>query len=154
MTRTIKTCIAASLLLNLLLAGVLAGQWLKGGGDYAPPSRWREALTEHLPPDRQAIYDRAMQAAREDNEPTTKALREAWQEVREALRADPFDKRRYLAAMEQVRRLDVQRKTRTAEAIAEAASQFTAAERAALAEAMRRPVKRPHHKEPEREAKP
>lgn len=142
MSRSIKAFIIASVMLNLLLAGVVAGHFAKGFGGRVDGPRWQESVVARLPEDKQALYRETMKQARKEFEAAYADVRKARDAVRESLAAEPFDEAEYLRRVEVAQTLDAERKRRMAEAVANLAEQFTPEERAILAETLKRPGKK------------
>jgi uncharacterized membrane protein len=79
----------------------MMGQALPGGPGAA--LTFRQAV-QALPEEDRRIFEQAMEAARPELQRQQRELRQARQRVNEAARAEPFDRRAMLAALEDVRR--------------------------------------------------
>jgi len=131
MTKSIKAFIIASVLLNLLLAGVIFGHASKRF--MRPP----EGIIATLPQEKRALYEDAMDKAEAEN----KTLHEAFVSSRRAsgkiLRTEPFDRAAYMAEMQKAHEIRGQMMQRMANSVAELAGKFTPEERAILAKSLR-----------------
>lgn len=149
MSRRVKAFVVASILLNLLLAGVVAGHAVQRLG---PPLKWREAVLSQLPEPKRALYESAMKEARRQNAPLADELRRAREAVALSLTAEPFDRQAYFERVAALQELENRRKMRMAEAVAGLAEHYTPEERAILAESLRRMPPKGH--KPRQEARP
>jgi len=140
MTRATKLFLTLSLLLNLLLAGLVAGH----AGRYFMdgPQRMLRHVADGLPEDKQDLFESLMKKARADSKPIRAELDSAHQKAADLLKAEPFDKASYLEQVKHINTLRAQMMQPMADAIASMAAQCTPEERAELAEAIRRPPRR------------
>jgi uncharacterized membrane protein len=137
MNRHCKLLITLSMLLNLLLAGIIAGH--AGRGLMPPPPRGMQDMSEALPEARRAVFKDAMQRAEEDTAELHEQINEARNKAALILKAETFDKDAYMAEVQLMSKLRAQTMQRMAEAVVEVAEQSDATERATLADMVRRP---------------
>ncbi|HML96546.1 MAG TPA: periplasmic heavy metal sensor [Thermodesulfobacteriota bacterium] len=91
MSKAIKIIFAASIILNILLAGVVIGAYSHG---FRAKFSMRHDIDEALkdfPPDKRALVTGAMESLRENTKETKKEIRERRREVLEILSAPEFD---------------------------------------------------------------
>ena len=91
MSKTLKIIFAASIILNILLAGVVIGTYTHGfKAKFSPRPDIDEALKD-FPADKRALVTGAMESLRERTKETKKEIRERRREVLEILSAPEFD---------------------------------------------------------------
>ena len=132
MNPKLKWFIAGSVTLNLLLLGILGGQWMHGMGGHG---YWRERL-EILPPERREEFQAAMQQARGEESPEMRAARD---HLRDILIAPNFDPEAYRADVVSFHHTREARMQRFATAIESLALRWPVEDRRALAEMLNRP---------------
>ena len=138
MSRSLKAFIAASVLLNLLLAGIVIGN----AGRYAMGSRMRHTLQEMaatLPEDKRAHFEETLQRVQKDTDALRQQLSDARKKAVNLLKAPSFNKEAYLAQMQEVQRLHAQIMQRMVESVAQLAEQESPDERVTLADMLRHP---------------
>lgn len=140
MSRAIKLLLTLSILLNLLLAGLIAGH----AGRYfvEGPGHMLRHVADDLPEDKQEVFESLMSKAREQSKPVREQLDSARDKAGDLLKAEPFDKAAYLEQVKKIQVLRGQMMQPMAEAIASFAAQCTQEEREEIAEAMRRSPRR------------
>lgn len=134
-----RIALIVSVILNLFLAGALAGGalWLRGGAPMIRAGSLRIAGDE-LPSDRRAAFRHALREARVSVRPTILRSRAAKREAARLLRAPTPDPAGILAALAEARTADMTvRAAVEARAVAFAAT-LPPADRARLADAMQR----------------
>lgn len=135
--RWIKLALIASLALNVLFFGAMAGAWWRGGGHGGFSGRGAGGTNiigfiASLPSERRNELMQKSFALREQARALRVATRAAAQERANALLADPFDKQRFIDA--QTRQVEADGKLRLLfrDIIAEAASSMSTRERRAF----------------------
>ena len=138
MSPTAKKLIAVLLTLNLLLIGMMGGQFLQRGfkDRQAMPAHPEEILA--LPEDKQAIYENAMADVRKKNKMLRKDIASKRQAVVAALTADRFDADAYQDAVEALHDIRGKHMQYLADATKEMAEQFSLRERILLAQMLRK----------------
>jgi uncharacterized membrane protein len=142
MSRFLKIFIAISVLLNLLLAGLFighAGRHLMGA--HTHPTMKEMSMT--LPADQRERFETSMQQAEQDTGERRQQLSDARKKAAEILKAEPFDKKAYLAQMQEIQKLHGEIMQHMMETMAQLAEQSTPKERAALADMLRHPARPP-----------
>jgi uncharacterized membrane protein len=129
MKPTVKIFIIASVLLNILMAGVIAGHF---GKRYVGNDHFKT-----LPADSQETLGAAMDKVKSDNTTLQEQLTASRKKAAGLLKTEPFDRAAYLSEMERGHKLRGQMASKMALAIADVAEQFTPEQRAALADALR-----------------
>jgi uncharacterized membrane protein len=133
-SRWIKVALIASLALNVLFIGTVAGAFWRGG-----PGPWAGrgagnivGFIASLPPERRAELMQRSKALREQSRALRQAARQTTRDRVAALLAEPFDKQRFIDA--QTRQIEADGKLRLMlrDIIAEAASGMSVAERRAF----------------------
>lgn len=127
----------ASLLLNLLLLGIIAGQEWRNS-HHMPPRGWAREMSA-LPEPMRGEATQALKRFEKENAALRRALKESRREAARLLAAEPFDKPAYLAQLERMRELRLQLSRRMGENIANLAEKWPAGQRAMLTEIFRRP---------------
>ena len=98
--RWINVALVVSLALNLLVAGAFLGRWLKGHSDHRGPLSWATKTLDTNTRER-------LRPILEENRAATRELRRhiriASEEVRDAIRAEPFDEARLAKALVNLR---------------------------------------------------
>ena len=98
--RWINVALVVSLALNLLVAGAFLGRWLKGHSDHRGPLAWATKTLDTNTRER-------LRPILEENRAATRELRRhiriASEEVRDAIRAEPFDEARLAKALVNLR---------------------------------------------------
>ena len=144
MKRSLKLFVIASVLLNLLLAGVVAGYASRQMFDDNRSAN-QQRVAAALPEQQRELFLTAMKQVEAQNKPLRAQLAKARKESLRLLRAEPFDRAAYMTQVERIQELRGQMLHTMAEAMAGLAGQFTAEERATLATLFSKP-------KPEREA--
>jgi uncharacterized membrane protein len=127
-----KVLLIASLALNVLVVGAIAGAWFKGG-----PGMGRGGgvnifgYLSSLSSERRAAILKASSDLREQARPLRQVVRQAQRERAAALLAEPFDRQRYINA--QTRQIEAETKLRllARDITAEAAAAMSLDERKA-----------------------
>jgi uncharacterized membrane protein len=141
MNNKFKYAFAASLLLNVLLIGVLLGQFSQR---FEPGFRHRHqhSLMQQLPESLHSRFREQMQAMRTDHREIRRQVRAAREEAIRILIAEPFDAGAYDRQVQLIHELSGQMHQRMAETVKQLAQQLTPQERAALAQMLRHPPPR------------
>ncbi len=124
--------LVASLALNLFLGGMVIADVVKsaGAGTAVGP---RRSLSAALPADDRSALRTELDAARDAYGVQRREIREAVDEVRSALRADPFDPEVLEAALERARDRGLSARALAHRALVAAAGRMSADGRATLA---------------------
>lgn len=131
----IKGALIASLALNLLIIGVVAGGiWrFRHHGGFGPPGeRGLIGFVNHMAGDRAQQLRGDLTAKRESLRPLRREVREAWQASNEALTAEPFDKEKFKASQVRVRDAGAKIENAISDATADLAEKLTPEERQRL----------------------
>ncbi|MBN8531952.1 MAG: periplasmic heavy metal sensor [Alphaproteobacteria bacterium] len=138
MNRTVKTFILVSVVLNVLLAGMLIGQFSR---DYGPSwgKPYNEKILAALPAEKQAEFKDLMARRQAEDQPIRDEVRALREEALNILKAESFDAAAYQAQIDKIRDLRAQKHQRMADAVKEIAGRWSPQERTILADAMRRP---------------
>ncbi|HWB45684.1 MAG TPA: periplasmic heavy metal sensor [Hyphomicrobiaceae bacterium] len=157
-SRRLLVVLVASLALNLIVVGLVAGAaWRFRGmhwvGHAITPNLLGYAST--LPTDRRRALWNSIAEKRRHMQPLRRELRNAREEAIKALTAEPFDKQRFLAAQTQLLHADQQAREAVYGLYAEIATQMTPEERRAFLHwrAKQRAWRRNLLDEPEQQAK-
>ncbi len=134
MSRKIKIFIMASVLFNLLLAGVLAGHLSHRWGT---AHRWQAKI--ELPKERQDHIRAVLRKAFKENRPLYDAMKQSREEALRILKAEPFDEDAYQHEVEKLHALRGKVMQHLADTVKELAKELTPKEREALAAILRRP---------------
>ena len=130
-----RWALIASLALNLLLVGLIAGGVWRArhhgfpglGGDFGLMGFVRE-----LPYDHQPAIREHLQTERKNLRPLRGDVREAWSAANGLLTAEPFDKEKFKAAMAKSRELTAKFEEAVSGILAETAAKLTPDERKSL----------------------
>jgi uncharacterized membrane protein len=137
MNKTIKFAFLASIVINVILAGVLVGQWSQRfDGRSARGERTERALTKLAEPFRSQTREK-MERLRKEMEPLRDELREARNEAVRTLIAEPFDEAAHDRQIEKMREIRSRMTVRAAAAFKEAARELPPEQRPVLAEILR-----------------
>lgn len=121
--RWLKIALAVSVVLNLLFIGLAAGR-VFGPGPFG--RAWHfERAAEALPPAEAEEFRATMRRHRSEMAEDFKAARRAREEVREALRAEPFDRARLERVLAEVRQRSDAAQQSVHAALVEAASRMS-----------------------------
>jgi uncharacterized membrane protein len=130
MKQTIKLFFVSSLLLNLLLAGVILGHAWWHVSDH-----WQNITTKlekGLSPEKQQIFEAAMQHMKEDTDTMCKQIIQSRDRVAGLLAAEPFDPSAYQAQVHDIQKMRTQISEQRNRVIVDLATQFDAKERSTL----------------------
>ena len=140
MKPSVKLFVIASLLLNVLLVGVMLGRMGRDfmpppppvqSGDAPPPY---EAMAKTLPEPARAPYLEAMHRYEADTAHKHADLERLREESADLLKAEPFDKKAYVAKTEEIRKLRSELAGKMMLTVANLAGSLSQEERAGLAE--------------------
>lgn len=146
-SRTLPALLIASLMVNMLLVGMLAGQFLAGsgphhasGGSPPPPAEARMAssLLATLDTEDRARVTRVFREAMRGNRGAMAERHKARRGIAEALRAEPFDSAEMKAAFARLREADAVLQKSIQDTLADEMAQLSPEQRAALAELLQR----------------
>lgn len=138
MNRKLKLLVLISVLLNVLLLGVVGGRALHHlRGPEMPPSM--EQAIASLPQDKQAEFRQTMEALRLQQEAVREEVRRLREETLNVIKAERFDEEAYQQRMTRIQELKALQYQRMADATKDLARHWSKEERAALAQALRRP---------------
>ncbi len=138
MSRSIKLFITVSVLLNLLLAGAVVGQW--GRCAFGPGARISaKDIAAALPLDKRQMLEKTVSSAEAENSDLRAEVLAAREKTSAILKAEPFDRAAYLAQVSKTQMLRGQMMQNMAVRMADLAANYTPEERAVLAELFRRP---------------
>lgn len=144
-TRTLAIALGASLALNLLLAGVIAGAaatalWREPPG--LDPNAGLMRLMRFLPGERRGelAIDRSQ---RRQLRAAQRAMRRSQRDIWEAVRAEPFDRARLAAALARFRTQFADHQEASHALFAGIAAQLSAAERQRFAQTVRHMARHP-----------
>lgn len=135
MKQSIKAFVIASVLLNILLAGIVVGQASRHFMP-RPPLPFAEKL-DALPEEKRALFEDVMKKTENDTQDLREALMDSRKRAGKLLKAEPFDRAAYMKEMQKGHELRGQMMQRMAASMADLAEKFTPEERAALAGMMR-----------------
>lgn len=148
----VKALLVVSLALNLLVAGLVAGAWLRDG---RPGTRDRDPgfgpFGEALSPEDRRELRRAFMARMPEMRENRAALKADLQDVVAALRADPFDPAALSAAMDAALARMAGRIEVGQELLVQRITAMDAAERAAFADRLEAALERGPRRGPERD---
>ena len=152
-----RALLLASLAINLVLATwfVVHAPWRHptGGPDgrHAPVPQFIDlrSFRKVLPDDRQGVIDEVFAAQRADLRARIGALFEARRVVREAMRAEPFDRVALDAAFARLRVAETEAAVQTQATLGDVLQQLTPEERRQFADLV--PRRGPHGREPRRD---
>ncbi len=143
----VRWLIVGSLLLNLLLAGALLGHWLYPR--HAPPKP--NAAMQALPEVQRESLEKRLRTLRMGFESEREQMRMARERSLALLAAEPFDAAAYRAQLQEGMNLRLERQRQMTDDLVALAQDLNPAERAAMAEALRRS---PHHRTEKGPARP
>ncbi len=145
-TRRLSWLLTGSLVLNTLLVGLFIGQLISGGPPHraahrdGPPPRAESRIARHVlenvAPERRPEIRRAFIASMREARPRLAGRRQARQDLREAMVADPFDPDRLSAAFANLRTREAAMEAAVQAALVEQFSMLSLEERRAVAEAI------------------
>lgn len=138
MSRTVKTLVALSLLLNLLLAGFILGH----AGRSMIADRVHDGIeqtAETLSPEKRAAFRESMHRSTREGEPLFKQMDAAREKSMALLKAEPFNEKAFIAQGEEMNRIHAKLKQHLAQSIVKATAGLGPEDRARVAEMMRRP---------------
>jgi Spy/CpxP family protein refolding chaperone len=155
-----RALLLASLAINLVLATwfLVHAPWRHGPGGaegrHAPVPQLVDLRTfrRALPEDRQGVIDAAFAAQRPELRQRIRALFDARRGVRDAIRAEPFDRPALDAAFARLRTAEADAALQAQGALGDVLQQLTPEERQQLADLV--PRRGPHGREPRRERAP
>ena len=140
MTRNMKILIVASLVLNLLLAGVIIGNVSHHmGRKHFGSKQHEQKLVAKLPPEKQRLFRDVMERAHAESDDIRKQIGETRERALSILTAPEFDERSFQAEVEKLHDLRGLKMQRLADATKELAKQFDAEERTVLGGYLKRP---------------
>lgn len=135
MNHPLKYIAAASLLLNVVLAGIFIGQAGRSAMMHSP----MDEMAASLPADKRQLLKTELQKAESDTAVQRDKLNEMRKKAASLLVAEPFDQKAYVEQWKAMHDQHGPVMQRIAEAVADVAAQCTPQERAALADILRRP---------------
>ena len=141
MSKKVKILVVASVVLNVLLAGVIIGHMAQMG-------RWSgskqdQALAAKLPPEKFKLFTEVMGGARSECKQIRKQIRETREQTLNILTASEFDEQSFQREVDKLHELRGQVTDRVAEATLVLAKQFSPEERQLLGEYLERSRPRP-----------
>lgn len=139
-----KWLLIASLALNLLVAGAIAGRVVFG--PHHGPGRWGQApgdfglmgFSKLLPSDRQTLVRQNLRAARPEFRELRAETVELRKQAADVLLAEPFDKAALKAALDRVGAGETRVRDKGVDVFVDTAGQLTPDERKTLAEAWKK----------------
>lgn len=143
MKKTIKAFIIASVLLNILMAGVIFGNI--GRHFFRVHERiTAQELAEELPQNKRKLFEETMRSTETETGEWHQQLSDARKQAANILKAEPFDANAYLTQMQKIQDVRNQIMQKTAQSIATLAAKFTQEERATLSEILNTRPERRH----------
>lgn len=141
MSRKVKILVVASVVLNVLLAGVIIGHMTQMG-------RWSafkkdRSLEAKLPPEKFKLFTEVMGGAKSECKQIRKQIRETRAQTLSILTASEFDEESFQREVDKLHELRGQVTDRVAEATLVLARQFSPEERQLLGEYIERSRPRP-----------
>jgi uncharacterized membrane protein len=143
--RGLRWLLIASLALNLLVAGALAGLWLKGPPPHGPhrggPSATAFGLmmfSRDLPPERREAVRKPLREARRAARPLREDMRAARTRAAEVLAAPDFTAEKLKAAMDEIGAVETRLRGSGVDALVGAVGALTPEERRKLSEVWKR----------------
>lgn len=130
--RWLRNGLIASLAVNLLVLGALAGHFLAKPHKGQGPETTLAGFSKTLPGDRQQVLNSAVEADRQSVKQMRQEIRRARREASAVLAAEPFDQAQLKTALEKIVELDSRLKSTGTAIFVEAASKMTPAERRAF----------------------
>lgn len=100
--RWIGILLAASVALNLFFIGLMGGAWLKGERGEDRSGRMGAMLMQALPDSRHDEIRALTEASEAERGGTRRDRREIYRQMREAMRAEPFDRAAFVAGQQQI----------------------------------------------------
>ncbi len=91
MRKKIKIILTVSILLNVLLAGIIASHTIKRAGHHTRHDIMIEEFSEHLPSEKKVIIQTHIQDVENNKRELFKAIRQARKDLVEVLVANQFD---------------------------------------------------------------
>ncbi|BAV49819.1 hypothetical protein MLTONO_4917 [Mesorhizobium loti] len=133
-----RNLLIASVVLNVFLAGALAGGavWIKGGKQGQGTSL--EAAGGRLPDQQRTLFRKALREVRQESREIIRDGQRARREAADLLRQPVLDTAALAAALERARNADVTVRTRLEQRIIEFAAAGSAEDRSVLAEGLSR----------------
>lgn len=141
MSKKVKILVVASVVLNVLLAGVIIGHMTQMGRWSA--SKNDQALAAKLPPEKFKLFTEVMGPARSECKQIRKQIRETRSQTLGILTASEFDEQSFQREVDKLHELRGRVTSRVAEATLVLARQFTAEERQLLGEYLEKSRPRP-----------
>jgi uncharacterized membrane protein len=138
MSRKIKILVVASMVLNVLLAGVIIGNLTHQMGRW-PAFKTDRALAAKLPPEKYKLFTEIMGGARSECKQIRKQIRETRTQTLGILMAPEFDEQSFQRETARLRELRGQVSDRMAGATLQLAKQFDSEERRLLGRYLERP---------------
>ena len=132
--RWMRWALIASLALNLLVVGAVAGSFLRGGGAWAPGGRGTNIIgyVMSLPADRRQDLMKRSSTIRAEMRALRQQVRAANRDRLAAFTAEPFDRQRYIDAQSRQIEADRQIRLLTRDVVADTAASMTSDERRAF----------------------
>ena len=139
-TRWLAVLLAASVAVNLALAGFTAGRMFSGGhaGPLHDPARGLARSLKGLPEERREALKPLLRSEMRRIGPSVRQLRGAQRELVELVAAEPFDRQALEAALARFRHDLLASQERSHRALVEVMAELTKAERRQVLESMRR----------------
>lgn len=149
--RTLAILLALSVALNLFVIGAVAGGWWmrerlevrRTPTTAAPALGWR-ASGQRLSPEGREIFRDTLRDLAPETAPLAAEGRRNRREAAELMVAPTLDATALTAALDRARKADLELRSRLEGAVIEAAAQLSQADRAVLAENLRRRAQRPN----------
>lgn len=140
MTKTIKLVFLASLVVNLLLLGVIMGQFPRARGTHPPTrqQRMQDAL-QKVPEPAQSRFRERFKQIRAAGEPLRQQLDQERDEAIKLLSAESFDEAAYDRQITKMEALRAEMFKRMGQLIKQTAKELSPDERRMLADVLRRP---------------
>jgi uncharacterized membrane protein len=138
MSRKVKILVVASVVLNVLFAGVIIGNMFHQMGRWSA-FRHDRALAAKLPPEKYRLFTEVMGGARSECKQIRKRIQETREQTLGILTAPEFDEQSFQREVEKLRQLRGQVADRMAGATLELAKQFDPEERRLLGKYLERP---------------
>ena len=139
MSKKVKILIVASVVLNVLLAGVIIGNMVHHQFGRWSSFRNDRVLAAKLSPEKYKLFTEVMGVARSDCKQIRKQIRATRAETLEILMAPEFDEQSFEREVGRLRDLRVAVSDRVADATLQLAKQFDAEERQVLGKFLERP---------------
>jgi uncharacterized membrane protein len=139
MNRGVRSALAISVVVNVLLAGVLLGNVSQRYIAPAAKSFDVAAALGRLPSDKRSLYETIMGKAKQNMDAARKQIDETKKQAIAILKTEPFDEQAYMAQVQKIGGMIVEMKKHLAESVVELAKQLTGEERAVLADIVSHP---------------